>query len=69
MIITHNMPAIGTQRILNKTSISKSKSSEKLSSGYKINRAADNAAGMQPNFAAIIAIKTKETENLIAGVM
>lgn len=46
MIITHNMPAIGTQRILNKTSISKSKSSEKLSSGYKINRAADNAAGL-----------------------
>lgn len=46
MVITHNMPAIGTQRILNKTSISKSKSSEKLSSGYKINRAADNAAGL-----------------------
>ena len=46
MIIQHNMAASGTNRMLNENEKTKLKSLEKLSSGYKINRAADNAAGL-----------------------
>lgn len=46
MIIAHNMAAMNTQRNLNITGNNKNKALERLSSGYKINRAADNAAGL-----------------------
>ncbi len=46
MVISHNLSAMNAQRQFNITTNSKAKSSEKLSSGYKINRAADDAAGL-----------------------
>ena len=46
MIIQHNMAAANTNRQLAITNGNLSKSTEKLSSGYKVNRAADNAAGL-----------------------
>lgn len=45
-VIQHNMMAMFTDRQLGITTNSKAKSTEKLSSGYKINRAADDAAGL-----------------------
>jgi len=44
--VAHNLTAMNAQRQFNLTGGKLSKSSEKLSSGYKINRAADNAAGL-----------------------
>lgn len=46
MIINHNMPAFNSQRQLGINRRCKAKSMEKLSSGYKINRASDDAAGL-----------------------
>lgn len=46
MIIQHNLSAMNAGRQLNLTYTGRNKSAEKLSSGYKINRAADNAAGL-----------------------
>ncbi len=46
MVVQHNMQAANASRMLNITSTAQSKSTEKLSSGYKINRAADDAAGL-----------------------
>ena len=46
MIINHNMNAINSQRQMFKTSTAQSKASEKLSSGLRINRAGDDAAGL-----------------------
>ena len=46
MIIQHNMRAMNANRQLNITSGEQAKSTEKLSSGYRINRAADDAAGL-----------------------
>lgn len=46
MTITHNLSAMNVQRQFNVVTNDLSKSSEKLSSGYKINRSADDAAGM-----------------------
>ena len=46
MVVQHNLSAMNTSRQLNSVSSSMSKSTEKLSSGYKINRAADDAAGL-----------------------
>ena len=46
MIIQHNMAAANTNRQLGITTGNIAKSTEKLSSGYKINRAGDNAAGL-----------------------
>ena len=46
MIIRHNLTAMNAQRQLNLTGKQNAKSTEKLSSGYKINRAADDAAGL-----------------------
>lgn len=45
-MITHNLYAMNAQRQYNLTTGAKKKSTEKLSSGYKINRAADDAAGL-----------------------
>ena len=46
MVVQHNMTAQNSNRMLGITTAQQSKSSEKLSSGYKINRAADDAAGL-----------------------
>ena len=46
MVVQHNMQAANASRTLNITSGSQGKSTEKLSSGFKINRAADDAAGL-----------------------
>ncbi len=45
-VVAHNLPAQFTNRQLNITTADKAKSAEKLSSGYRINRAADDAAGL-----------------------
>ncbi|MCR4792572.1 MAG: flagellin [Lachnospiraceae bacterium] len=46
MVVQHNLTAMNSNRMLGLTQSSLSKSTEKLSSGYKINRAGDNAAGL-----------------------
>ncbi|MBQ2283077.1 MAG: flagellar hook protein [Agathobacter sp.] len=46
MVVQHNMQAMNANRMLNITTTQQSKATEKLSSGYKINRAADDAAGL-----------------------
>ena len=45
MVIAHNLKAMNSQRQLSIVSGTVSKKAEKLSSGYRINRAADDAAG------------------------
>ena len=45
MVVQHNLTAMNSNRMLGITTKSQAKSTEKLSSGYKINRAADDAAG------------------------
>ena len=46
MVVQHNLQAMNANRMLGMTQSAQSKSSEKLSSGYQINRAADDAAGL-----------------------
>ncbi len=46
MVVQHNVTAMNANRQLGITTNVQAKSSEKLSSGYKINRAADDAAGL-----------------------
>ena len=46
MVVQHNLRAMNSNRMLNVNTQSQVKSAEKLSSGYKINRAADDAAGL-----------------------
>ncbi len=46
MVVQHNLTAMNANRQLGITTGAQAKSSEKLSSGYKINRAADDAAGL-----------------------
>ena len=46
MVVQHNISAMNANRMLGITTSAQAKSTEKLSSGYKINRAADDAAGL-----------------------
>ncbi len=46
MVIQHNMPAMNSHRQLGINNSSAGKNLEKLSSGFKINRAGDDAAGL-----------------------
>ena len=46
MVVQHNLRAMNSNRMLGLTTATQAKSTEKLSSGYKINRAADDAAGL-----------------------
>ena len=46
MVVQHNLTAMNSNRMLGLTTACQAKSTEKLSSGYKINRAADDAAGL-----------------------
>lgn len=47
MVVQHNITAMNSNRQLGVTTGSQAKSSEKLSSGYRINRAGDDAAGLK----------------------
>ena len=46
MVVQHNLTAMNSNRMLGLTQSTLSKSTEKLSSGYRVNRAADDAAGL-----------------------
>ena len=46
MVISHNLQAMNANRQLNKVSGNRGKTTERLSSGYRINRAGDDAAGL-----------------------
>ena len=46
MVVQHNLTAMNSNRMLNVTTSAQAKSTQKLSSGYKINTAADDAAGL-----------------------
>ena len=46
MVVKHNLTAMNSNRMLGLTTKTQAKSTEKLSSGYKVNRAADDAAGL-----------------------
>ena len=46
MVVQHNLRAMNSNRMLGITASTQEKSTEKLSSGYKVNRAADDAAGL-----------------------
>lgn len=46
MILQHNLPGITSGRNMTKNKVKLSKNLEKLSSGYRINRAGDDAAGL-----------------------
>ncbi|MCR5503233.1 MAG: flagellin [Lachnospiraceae bacterium] len=46
MVVQHNLQAMNSNRMLNVNAQAQAKSTEKLSSGYQINRAADDAAGL-----------------------
>ena len=46
MVVQHNLTAMNSNRMLGLTTATQAKSTEKLSSGYKVNRAADDAAGL-----------------------
>ena len=46
MVVQHNLQAMNSNRMLGLTANTLSKSTEKLSSGYRVNRAADDAAGL-----------------------
>ena len=61
MIINHNMPALNTYNRLSANNTQTSKSLEKLSSGLRINRAGDDAAGLaiQKKCAPRFAVLTK----------
>ena len=47
MVVQHNITAMNSNRQLGVTTSGQAKSSEKLSSGYRINRAGDDAAGLK----------------------
>ena len=46
MVVQHNLQSMNSNRMLGLTTSAQAKNTEKLSSGYKINRAADDAAGL-----------------------
>ena len=46
MVVQHNLTAMNSNRMLGITTSAQAKQTEKLSSGYRINRAADDAAGL-----------------------
>ncbi len=46
MVVQHNLTAMNSNRMLGLTTKTQAKSTEKLSSGYRINRAADDASGL-----------------------
>lgn len=63
MIITHNLQAMNTTRIVNANIAEHAKSTSKISSGYRINRAADNPSGL-----AISETMRKQLRGLMQGI-
>ena len=45
-VVAHNLTAMNSQRVYGINNLMQAKSMEKLSSGYRINRAADDASGL-----------------------
>ncbi len=70
MVITHNMAAMNGNRQLGVVTGKQAKSAEKLSSGYRINRAADDAAGLtiSEKMRSQIRGLSQATENAQEGV-
>ena len=70
MVVQHNLQAANTNRQLGITTSAQAKSTEKLSSGYKINRAADDAAGLSISEKMISQIRglNKASSNAQDGV-
>lgn len=70
MVIQHNMAAMGANRYLSINTKNRAKSMEKLSSGYSINRAADNAAGLSisEKMRSQIRELTRASENAQDGI-
>lgn len=70
MVVAHNLMAMNSQRQLSIVSGTVSKKAEKLSSGYKINRAADDAAGLSISEKMRRQVRglTKATENAEDGI-
>jgi len=70
MVVQHNMPALTANRYYTTNNSSLSKSLEKLSSGYAINRAGDNAAGLavSEKMRAQIAGLTQASKNAEDGI-
>ena len=70
MVVQHNLTAMNTNRQLGLTTKAQAKSTEKLSSGYKVNRAADDAAGLtiSETMRAQIRGLNKASENAQNGI-
>jgi len=70
MIVAHNMLAMNASRMFGKVNTSQKKSTEKLSSGYKINRAADDAAGLtiSEKMRSLIRGLDQGTDNIQDGI-
>lgn len=70
LTVAHNLSAMNARRQFNIVTRSRAKSSEKLSSGYKINRAADNAAGLAISEKLRYQIRglNQGAENIQAGI-
>ena len=64
MVVQHNLTAMNSNRMLGVTSKTQAKSTEKLSSGYKINRAADDAAGLSISMGEKIIFRYHKMYNL-----
>ena len=63
MVVQHNLTAMNSNRMLGLTQSAQAKSTEKLSSGYKINRAADDAAGLS------ISEKMRQQKQIWSGIL
>ena len=70
MVVQHNLTAMNTSRQLGMVQGSQSKATEKLSSGYRINRAGDDAAGLAISEKMRYAIKglNKASDNAQNGI-
>ena len=62
MVVQHNLTAMNSNRMLGLTTSAQAKSIEKLSSGYKINRAADDADGLKAALADGKTIYSSKTD-------
>ena len=70
MVISHNLAAMNAQRQYKLNTAAARKSTEKLSSGYKVNRAADDAAGLtiSEKMRSMIRGLNQGTENIEDGI-
>jgi len=70
MVVQHNLTAMNTSRQLGMVSSSQAKATEKLSSGYRVNRAGDDAAGLSISEKMRYAIRglNKASDNAQNGI-